>query len=186
MFLFEKLAFCFFWNSSQFLEKMVKKYPKLMRVDKDWFGKLLNEFMSLFNLIFFSPIFFKMMFIVLDARNAAFFCGSVEIFATWVPSPLYRAYPPPLSPPFFSSSPPLVYSAPSPPPEHCQFFFSSGRAFWGGSDEKLCRMWLGRGNAVARTPPLLYYTIKCNIVNSYKSGLLLWNRTNMIILKVIL
>ena len=29
-----------------------------------------------------------------------------------------------------------------------------GRAFWGGSDEKVCRMWLGRGNEVARTPPL--------------------------------
>ena len=30
-----------------------------------------------------------------------------------------------------------------------------GRAFLGGSDEKLCRIWLGRENDVARTPPLL-------------------------------
>ena len=29
-----------------------------------------------------------------------------------------------------------------------------GRAFWCGSDEKMCRMWLGRGNEVARTPPI--------------------------------
>ena len=29
-----------------------------------------------------------------------------------------------------------------------------GRVFWGGLDENMCRMWLGRGNEVARTSPL--------------------------------
>ena len=31
------------------------------------------------------------------------------------------------------------------------------KAFVVASDEKLCRMWIGRGNEVARTPPLLQH-----------------------------
>ena len=29
---------------------------------------------------------------------------------------------------------------------------TEGRTFWCDSDEKVCRMWLGRGNEVAHTP----------------------------------
>ena len=39
-----------------------------------------------------------------------------------------------------------------------------GRAFWGGSDEKVCRMWLGRENEVARTPPLIQWTANYKMI----------------------